>query len=82
VPLETQTFYQSCPETNESGTCPSMAVTTGPLDPLLGWAAAEHTTTFEMYYEDACSMLCPGFNEAGYAAYPQPGYLAAMVAAE
>jgi hypothetical protein len=78
VPLETQTFYQSCAAENESGTCPSMAVTTGTLDPLLTWAALNHVTSFEMYYEDACSMLCPGYNVAGYAAYPQAGYLAAM----
>ena len=78
VPLETQTFYQSCATSNESGTCPSMAVTTGTLDPLLIWAARAHATTFEMYYEDACAMLCPGYNVAGYAAYPQPGYVAAM----
>ena len=78
VPLETQTYYQSCASTNEDGTCPSMAVTTGPLDPLLAWAAENHTTTFEMYYEDACSMLCPGYGVSGYAAYPQPGYLTAL----
>jgi len=78
VPLETQTFYQSCAPTNESGTCPIMAVETGPLNPLLIWAGKEHATTFEMYYEDALSMLAPGYNSAGYAAYPQPGYLTAM----
>ncbi len=78
VPLETQTFYQSCAPTNESGTCPSMAVETGPLNPLLIWAGKEHATTFEMYYEDALSMLAPAYNSSGYAAYPQPGYLTAM----
>ncbi len=78
VPLETQTFYQSCAATNESGTCPSMAVTTGTLDPLLMWTAKSHVTTFEMYYEDACAMLCPGYSVAGYAAYPQTGYLTAL----
>ena len=79
VPLETQTFYQSCASTNESGTCPSMAVTTGTLDPLLNWAAEEGATSFEMYYEDACAMLCPGYNVSGYAAYPQAGYLNALM---
>ena len=79
VPLETQTFYQSCASSNENGTCPSMAVTTGTLDPLLRWAARNHVTTFEMYYEDACSMLCPGYSVAGYAAYPQAGYLSALM---
>jgi hypothetical protein len=78
VPLETQTFYQSCAASNESGACPSMAVTTGPLNPLLTWAAQEQATTFEMYYEDALSMLAPGYTSSGYAAYPQPGYLTAL----
>jgi hypothetical protein len=78
VPLETQTFYQSCAPSNESGSCPSMATTTGPLNPLLTWAAKEHVTTFEMYYEDALAMLAPGFSSSGYAAYPQPNYMAAM----
>jgi len=79
VPLETQTFYQSCAAVNESGTCPSMAVTTGTLDPLLIWSAQQGTTTFEMYYEDACAMLCPGYAVAGYAGYPQAGYLGALM---
>ncbi|HTS37814.1 MAG TPA: hypothetical protein VMH04_19220 [Candidatus Solibacter sp.] len=78
VPLETQTFFQSCASTNESGTCPGMAVTTGTLDPLLMWAARNHATSFEMYYEDACAMLCPGFNISGYAAYSQAGYMTAL----
>jgi len=56
-----------------------MAVTTGPLDPLLTWSASQGATTFEMYYEDACSMLCPGYSVAGYAAYPQAGYLGALL---
>lgn len=79
VPLETQTFYQSCASSNENGSCPSMATTTGTLDPLLMWSAEEGATTFEMYYEDACSMLCPGYSMAGYAEYPQANYLAALM---
>jgi hypothetical protein len=78
VPLETQTYYQSCASTNESGTCSSMAIATGTLDPLLVWAGKGHATSFEMYYEDACAMLCPGYSMTGYAAYPQANYLAAM----
>ena len=80
VPLETQTFFQSCAPSNESGTCPSMAVTTGPLNPLLMWAAREHATSFEMYYEDALAILLPGYSNPGYAAYSQPYYMTALQA--
>ena len=80
VPLETQTFFQSCAPNNESGTCPSMAMTTGPLNPLLMWAAREHATSFEMYYEDALAILSPGYSNPGYAAYSQPNYMSALQA--
>jgi len=78
VPLETQTLFNSCAASNENGGCSSLATLTGTLDPLLTWAAQNHVNTFEMYYQDACAMLCPGYSAAGYAAYPQPGYLAAL----
>jgi hypothetical protein len=48
------------------------------LNPLLMWAAQNHATTFEMYNQDALAMLAPGYSSSGYAAYPQPNYLAAM----
>jgi hypothetical protein len=78
VPLETQTLFNSCAASNMSGACSSLATLTGPLDPLLTWAAQNDVNTFEMYYQDACAMLCPGYSTAGYANYPQPGYLAAL----
>jgi hypothetical protein len=78
VPLETQTLFNSCAASNMSGSCSSLATQTGPLDPLLTWAAQNHGTSFEMYYQDACAMLCPGYSVAGYASYSQAGYLAAL----
>jgi hypothetical protein len=78
VPLETQTLYNSCAASNMSGSCSNLSILTGPLDPLLLWAARNHGTTFEMYYEDALAMIEPGYNSSGYAAYPQPNYLAAL----
>ena len=48
VPLELQTATKSC--TAEMA-CTNNAVT-GPLPPLLVWAAAHHTNVFEIYWQD------------------------------
>src|SRR5579859_3014185 len=52
VPLELQTFGQSCPAGN--GQCPndSFSNKTGSLVPLLPWAVQNHVDILELYYKD------------------------------
>ena len=61
VPLELQTYAQSCPDNS---------CTTGSLVNLIPFAASNHATIFELYYQDWLTAFDP--NYPGYYAAYQP----------
>jgi len=66
VPLELQTYLQSCPDNN---------CTTGSLVNLIPFAVANHATIFEIYYQDWLTAYDP--NYPGYYPAYQPVLAAA-----
>jgi hypothetical protein len=66
VPLELQTYLQSCPDNS---------CTTGSLVNLIPFAVANHATIFEIYYQDWLTAYDP--NYPGYFPAYQPVFAAA-----
>jgi hypothetical protein len=86
---EVQTLAQTCPTEGTGVSCTGLQGSTGPLPPLLNYAAGKHAVIFEIYYQDwllsrSDSGYCTAASGANYSSGQcgqiQPPYAAAVLA--